>query len=1025
MRISSRVGGVVCAGRRQYLCRVAVTVALAAASGAWAQEAAQQPDGNTSNQLQEVVVTGSHISASTFNSPTPVTTIDSNTIQNLGLVSVDDVINQIPQNSNFTSAANVGLGNFNIGAQFANLRGLDPFFGTRTLTMINTERVVPTSAGGAVDLNIVPSLLIDRVDVVTGGASAAYGSDAVAGVVNIILDDNFEGAKIQVDGGETSYHDGGDLHVAAKLGHSFFDGKVHELFGAEYEDAQGIGACGEVRPWCAQGYAEYTNAGYLTNGQPHYVIGPGATYFQPTTGMLDSLSPLGYLGQFNAAGTALEPFNPGTYGTGAPFTATQNGSGPNYYDGVSIRPPVIHSSVYSHTSARLFGSVTASLDISLAQRRAVNTQESSTLGAPTNLIYPDNAYLPAAVSAAMGGAPAFLNSEIGGQAPLINSTTSNTGRAVLSLKGDIAGSWKWNGYYEWGETGTRERLANDEVQWFGLPTLLGGAPAPAGTYDFLNWALGAVRNAAGQVVCAATLPGNPAYNPLAAGCSPLNAFGSGNASAAGLAYAFRTLHEDSAFTQQVVSGNADGTLFSGFGAGPVKAAVGFEYRHSMASVTHDQQDQPWYNQYFLSYGSDYSGNIDVLEGYGELQAPLLKDLPLARSVDLDLAIRETENKADDSLTGTSSNYNFPTWKITLNDAMTDWLTVRATRSRDSRAPSFYEMWAQTVDTGGLFGTVVNPWVNPPGSANYGTAVDAARVASGGYSSSLGLRPEEADTTTAGIVLSPTGVLDGMHFSADWFQILIGNAIAEVVGGAGSIINACYGGASFYCQFVQGTPNGSGGYSQITGVDNYNLNIGQYTTRGVDFEFAYHFPLDRLFSSSSDSLDLRALATYEYQQVINPGNGLSAYNYAGQTGPTAAFGDFNTVPKWQGNTTLTYTHNNFNAVLQVRIIGEGSYGVQDSNTGLPFIAAGQPGYATTYGASINNNSVASATYFNLALNYTLPFFNDNGHSIQVFGSLDNMFNRDPPVAPGGNGYPTNPVYFDTYGRTWRMGMRLQL
>src|SRR6185312_14182646 len=187
----------------------------------------------------------------------------------------------------------------------------------------------------------------------------------------------------------------------------------------------------------------------------------------------------------------------------------------------------------------------------------------------------------------------------------------------------LGGSWKWDGYYTWGETGTRQRLANDEVEYLGL----GGTP-PANAYDLINWALNAVTNpATGQVVCAATLPG-PFFNPLAAGCQPLNLFGLNHASAASVAYAFRTLHEDSAFTQQVVSGSANGELFPGWGAGPIKAAVGAEYRHQMASVTHDMADQPWYPQYLLSYGSDYTGTIDVVEGFGELSIPILSGAPL-------------------------------------------------------------------------------------------------------------------------------------------------------------------------------------------------------------------------------------------------------------------------------------------------------------------------------------------------------------------------------------------------------------
>ncbi len=999
------------------------------------QPAAQAGAAPQASQLQQVVVTGSHITESTFTSPTPITVIDSNTIQSLGLVDVGDVLNEIPANSNFTSAANVGLGNFYLGAQFANLRGLDPFFGTRTLTLVNSERFVPTAAGGQVDLNVIPSIMIDHTDVVTGGASAAYGSDAVAGVVNVVLDNKFQGFKAQVDGGETTYSDGGDMHVAAEWGQGFANDRVHEVVGAEYEDAQGIGTCGEVRPWCAQGWSEFTNTGYLTNGLPHYIIGPNGTSYFPYSGMLESVGafnlPGAILGEFNNAGTALVPFNPGTYGSGAgAFTATQAGSGPNYYDGVTIRPPVTHWSVYSHTGFDLTDTLQASLDISVAERRADNQQAGDgAYGFPANVIEPYNAYLPASVSAAMDGSPAYLYSNVGDQLQLINNTTNYVGRGVLGLKGDIAGSWTWNGYYEYGENGTRERLDNDIVEYFGSsPLLPGNAPLPANTYDFFNWALDAVNNGSGQIVCAATLPtiggvANPVYSPLAAGCQPLNLFGTANANAAALAYAYRTLHQDSAFVQQVVSTSAQGHLFSGWGAGPIAAAIGAEFRHNMASVTHDMADQPWYDQYFLSYGNDYSGDTDDVEGFGELDVPILKNVPLADNLELNIAARETQFKDSNTLTGLAQTYDFPSWKLGLVWDPVDWLRVRAARSRDTRAPSFYELWAQTVDTGGLFGTVANPWVNGPGTPLFGVPVDVARVASGGNSPVVGLRPEEADTTTLGIVLTPAGALGGLNLSADWYQIIISDAISEV--GAAGLVTACYDGYTYYCQFINGTPNDTGGFSSITGVNNYNLNIGSYTVRGFDYEVDYKLPLSRFASGRADSLDFRVLATYQYDQIINPGAGLPVYNYAGQTGPTAAFGDFNTVPKWQGNGFITYNDGPLTGVLQIHYIGSGKFEAVDPNTGLPVLAPGDPGYTTAYGASINNNSVASATYFNLALTYTLPFWQGSGQQVQVFGTLDNIFNRYPPVAPGGNGYPTNPVYFDTYGRTWRLGLRLQL
>src|SRR5665213_4191302 len=206
------------------LCSYLAIPAMTVGSGAAvAQDAGTPPASANDNTLQEVVVTGSRVARSTFTTPKPVTVLDAKDIQNLGLTNVGEVLGELPQNSNFFAANNVGLGNFNVGAQLANLRGLNPFFGTRTLTMIDTERVVPTATGGGVDVTLIPSMLVARTEVVTGGASAIYGSDAVAGVVNIILDKKLEGFKAQADYGQTSEHDGGDSHFSFGYGHGLMD----------------------------------------------------------------------------------------------------------------------------------------------------------------------------------------------------------------------------------------------------------------------------------------------------------------------------------------------------------------------------------------------------------------------------------------------------------------------------------------------------------------------------------------------------------------------------------------------------------------------------------------------------------------------------------------------------------------------------------------------------------------------------------------------------------------------------------
>ena len=194
--------------------------------------------------------------------------------------------------------------------------------------------------------------------------------------------------------------------------------------------------------------------------------------------------------------------------------------------------------------------------------------------------------------------------------PARNATNNDTVRITGGLKGNISPTWTWDTYFEYGVNQNNQHLYNSTVN------------------TFMGFAVNAVTDpATGKIVCAATLPG-PNFNPAAAGCVPLDLFGANNANPAALAYALRTLQEYSTLTEEVVSGNVGGELYSGFGAGPIKASFGLEGRRDSAEVSHDLQDQgSFYDAYFLSYGLDYSGIISVVEGYGEVNIPVLKDLP--------------------------------------------------------------------------------------------------------------------------------------------------------------------------------------------------------------------------------------------------------------------------------------------------------------------------------------------------------------------------------------------------------------
>jgi len=1000
--------------------------AFAVAMPATAQETPedrQQASLSAAASDNEIVVTGSRVGRSTFDTTSPVTVLGAEEIENLGLTDVGEVVKQLPSNSNFFAANNVGLGNFNVGAQLVNLRGLNPFFGTRTLTLVDTRRVVPTTTGGGVDVTLIPSMLVERTETVTGGASSIYGSDAIAGVVNIILDSDLDGLKGQADFSRTTHGDGNEYHASLAYGTGFAGGAGHIVLGGEYKKNDAIGICSTERDWCSQNYGLFTNPDFATNGQPHYIIGPNAgpantsltgmlapcTAFIPGPGICVTVPAVRPLVQLNEAGTGVIPYDRGLYSTGAGFFGFRQGGDAlrvGAYDTTVLRPEVERWSTLAHLSYEVSPSITAFLEGMYARSEAVNPVANGAIG-PYALevgnytylgfrIAPDNAFLTPAIAAAIGPNGAEFGRNMVNVQTAHNETNNDTWRVVAGLDGQL-GSWNWEAYYTHGVNENDQHLYHNVVG------------------DLLGYALDAVQQPGG-IVCGVTIPGriNPRTGlPYAAAdvslanasgpCTPLNLFGFGNANPAAIEYAFRTLEEFSTYKQDDAAINFRGDLYEGFGAGPVKLATGIEWRREHGNVTHDLENQPWYTSYTLSYGLDYAGTIKVLEGYAELNVPVFRDSAIGKYFELDGAIRGTHNKSTGTAgenAGLSKTREFITWKVSGVWDLTDWLRFRVTRSRDVRAAQFRELFQSYARAaGGPFGSVNNPW-------NSGIS-DPAEITTGG---DVNLKPERADTWTAGIVLSPQGTLDGLRFSADWYQIEIKDAIVGPPFGVGAqnIVTQCFNGNQLFCDKMTGE-----GTTDILTIDNTATNLQGFTTRGVDFEGVYTMPV------GNGSLNLRVLASYLYDQLFSTGIGTPTRNYAGQSGPTAAFGSFNTAPKWQGNAFLTLNQGPFTGTVQVHYVGPGRFLTLTASGGPP-VEPGDPGYSTTDPNSISDNSVDSATYVNLSASY--GFFDDR---FELFGAVNNLFDKDPVVAPGGNGFPTNPVYFDTYGRTFRLGLRVKL
>lgn len=440
-------------------------------------------------ELEEITVTGSRIQRRDFVSPNPITTIDAEGLERLGINNIGDAIIQVPQNVSQFQPNNTGGSAFYIGSTLANLRGLNPFFGTRTLTLVDSHRFIPTTQGDAVDLNFIPSNLVARVESVTGGASAAYGSGAISGVVNIILDTRLQGVKLDADYGVTQESDGDNARFGIGAGTDFADGRGHIVVGGEFQQTDVIQSCADSRDWCSEGTGLYNNATppffgganipFTANipGQPHYMIVSGLRENQLSRSgvIFNNTASATTTQQFDAAGTGLTNFNIGQQGFRGTGGLVMGGDGDRAYTNLTLQPDVERKTFFSHVEYDFTDVFTGYAELSYGQVEGVNNQFGSGQNATNNCVRPDNAYLlgmsaavQAAVRAQDGNAPFSANDNV------ICSTAftffpNGVAGTVISKK--LAGpepAGRYHGYrsYAWPRRPTRR------YQWLELGCVL-------------------------------------------------------------------------------------------------------------------------------------------------------------------------------------------------------------------------------------------------------------------------------------------------------------------------------------------------------------------------------------------------------------------------------------------------------------------------------------------------------------------------------------------------------------------------
>lgn len=775
---------------------------------------------------EEIIVTGSRIARDGYQAPTPVSVMSSADIEAQAPANISDFVNQMPSiaGSQTAGTSSGGLSNGIAGIAALNLRGLGT---NRTLVLVDGQRSVASSVTGQVDINTIPQDLVERVEVVTGGASAAYGSDAVGGVVNFILRTKYEGLKLGADTGITTYGDAPNYRFSATAGKSFLDGRLHVVASGEY--FRQIGVDRIDRDWNNSGFFMINNPAYVPgNGQPQRLVTAGAGPSMMTPGGLITSGPLRgtYFGQINpATGTAntgqLNYGNVlGQWMTGGDWQYTLS----NHVGTNSLAPDEERIAAFGRVSFEVTPSIEVFAQGSFNRYNGKSFyQQTPNIGNVT--IRADNAFLPQSVRDALAAnnlSSFTMGTSNAGIPPAGSDNTRKVERYVVGAKGDLglfSKDFKWDIYYQKGIARLHEELTNS---WNNARMAL---------------AQDAVYGPGGGIVCRSTLT-NPTN-----GCVPLNRIGIGGITQEALDYIFTDgqPYRNQKIQQDVVAGSMSGEIFD-LPAGPVSIAFGGEWRKEQVSgdVPAEYQTGWLYGNYKVNRGS-----YNVAEGFVELAVPVFTGF------DLNGAFRYTHY----SLSG-----DVQTWKVGGTWQPIEDIRIRGNVSRDIRAPNLNELFAA--------GTARTNNVNLPD----GTSVQILEVTQG----NLALKPEKANSWTVGTVLTPR-FAPGFTLSVDYYEIKIDGAIDSIT--AQRTADMCYEqGLALYCNNITYGPNGL-----PTQILLSPFNFARNKARGFDFEATYRLPMDVVQASIPGTFSVHAAVNHAIERSVDNGFD-AAIDYAGSITP---------------------------------------------------------------------------------------------------------------------------------------------
>jgi len=970
-----------------------------------AQDSAAEAEADA---LDEIVVTGSRIARRDYQSPSPIVTVGSESLSAAGQPTLDRAIGQLPQFSAAQGLAQVGdvqaRTGFSGGQSYSDLRGLGS---NRSLVLLDGRRLVASNPNGSIDLNTIPTSMIANVEVITGGASATYGSDAIAGVVNFKLRTRFDGLEISYRRGGTTDGDGETNQFSAVMGSDFADNRGSAILAFEYADRAGVS--GSTRPF-------FQNIRLLAR-PPEGLIEAGQFGSQPTIAAVNAIL-AGYPGTTPISGTGQYTGAIGFNTDGTMFTANAGANCVQNYRGLtsellglaitnncrqvsvalgnyfSVQVPLEKYNAMAKVDYKLTDDITAYGLFNFMRSSAFDSTAAGSSGSGKYFRIPLNSPFVtgnAALQQLLASRP-------------VQTTTPLSLTKLLTFAGPREQTFEYSVYQAIG--GLRGQIPGTELNF--------DVYGSYGRTEYTNIQFNDVSKAAFQTI----IDGTANYSGSAGNCIGFayNPFGVVPLSAACRQYAVRNNNNRNITEEKIFEATVSGPLFT-LPTGDVSFALGADYKSNRFNYQPDSAlargDTPSFDSSVPTGGTQ-----SVKEVFGELSIPVFTDWILGDSLTVDLGYRYSEYSGFGGVSAYKADASYKPF---------DTLLIRGGVQRAIRAPSLGELFAPTITGSNAIGA-------PPTSGDpcdsrsvYRTGANASQVQAlclaqgvpsalyptfvytndtvfGSSGGNPNLTPENADSYTIGAVYTPrfdSLLFQSLNMSIDYYNISISDAIGNLAlttiiprcFNSDGVSNPTYSNSNVFCQ--QFTRDNSSG--AISFAREGSLNIATYETSGIDTQLDWGFPLEALgLSQNAGSVRLHTVVTYLVGFKVASLPGSPVLDYAGSIG-NASVSPQISHPEWKANTSIGYTNGPFTLTGTWRYIDAMIH--QDKVANPASLTPGVPAYS----------------YFDI--NAALRI----GERLDLTAGFTNLTDETPPFVSG-QPLTTDSATYDIIGRTFFVGIK---